>query len=355
MTAKTLKKIKLLRHHLSQYRKEMKKRKTSFKRRRHKRVIARNVEIQTIRDIVRTQPINMPAPKDFSLVDNTNKVVGYLNDCRVKLHRDKKITIDISQIESLSTDAIALLVACVNDNSFLGQYGQVIGNAPSKIELTKLFVESGFYQHVQPENQMLKNINKADENLLHRESNYQVQSEIAKKACLLGTRHVFNNERPFPILYEMLIEAMSNTHNHANEKQKGKTKWWLYVYNAPNGKTCYSFVDLGVGIFDSVPVALYKRLARFLNISHNAELVPDLLEGKIKSREKVDQNIRGKGIPQIARNSENNHIRRAYIISNDVKVDLKTKQAERLDNNFKGTFLYWELINPNDIEYGKEH
>lgn len=350
MATNTLKKIKSLRHQLLQYRKEMKKRKTSYKRRRYGRVIARNAEIQAIRDIVRTQPVNMPAPENFSLVDNTNKVVGYLNDCRAKLHKDKKITIDISQIESLSTDAIALLVACVNDNNFLGKYGQIIGNAPSKIELTKLFVESGFYQHVQSENQILKHVDQTDKNLLHRESHVKVQSDIAKKACQLGTKHVFNNESPFPIVYEMLIEAMSNTNNHANREEKGKTKWWLYVYNAPNNKTCYSFVDLGVGIFDSVPVALYKKVAMLLNFSHNADLVKDLLEGRIKSREKIDQNIRGKGIPQIARNSESDKICRAYIISNDVKIDLKTKSAERLENNFNGTFLYWELINPQNIK-----
>ena len=73
-----------------------------------------------------------------------------------------------------------------------------------------------------------------------------------------------------------------------------------------------------------------------------------MLEGKIKSREKIDQDIRGKGIPQIARNSDSEKIGRAYIISNDVKIDLKSKKAERLEYDFKGTFLYWELINPQN-------
>lgn len=340
--------LKALRHQLAQNRAEMKRRKASSKRRRQGHLVARKVEIQTIQKAVKAQPINKEAPKVFSLIDNTNEVVGYLNDCRKTLHKEKKITIDISQIEQLSTDAIALLVACVNDISFTGKYGILRGNAPNNIELAKLFIESGFYKHVETDNPNLKHRNKAEENLLHRESHVKVQSDIAKSACQYGTRHVLNNDKPFPIVYEMLIEAMSNTNNHANKIERGKTKWWLYVYNAPNNTTCYSFVDLGVGIFESVPMSAYKKLKKLLNISSNTDLAKDLLEGKIKSREKIDQNIRGKGIPQIARNSDSENIGRAFIISNDVKINLKTKLAEKLDNDFKGTFLYWELINPQN-------
>lgn len=348
MTNRQQKILKALRHQLAQQRAEMKKRRASFKRRRQGHIFARKVEMQTIQKVVKAKPINKEAPKNFSFIDNTNEMIGYLNDCKNTLHKDKKITIDISQIETISTDAIALLVACVNDNAFSGKYGQYIGNAPQKRELTKLFVESGFYQYVQPADNRLKHLNNTDDNLLHRESNYQVQSELAKKVCQLGTQYVLKTDRSFSELYEMLIEAMSNTHNHANKQKKGATKWWLYAYNSPENKTCYSFVDLGVGIFDSAPVAIYKQVARFLNIVHNADLVPDLLAGKIGTREKKDKSIRGKGIPQIARNSESEKIGRAYIISNDVKIDLKTKHAERLENDFKGTFLYWELINPQN-------
>ena len=340
--------LKALRHQLAQYRAEMKKRSSSSKGRRRRHIAARNIDRRTLQKIAAASYVTQEAPKDFSFVDNTDAMIRYLNDCEKVLHKSKKIIIDISKIETLSTDAIALLVACVNDRNFSGRYGQISGNAPIKKELANLFVESGFYKYVETDNRTLKYTEKADENLLHKESHIKVQSDLAKKACMLGTMHVFNTSSPFPTLYEMLIESMSNTNNHANKGERGKTKWWLYVYNAPNNKTCYSFVDLGVGIFDSIPVAIYKQVAKMLNITHNADLVKDLLDGKIKSREKVDQNIRGKGIPQIARNSESDKIGRAYIISNDVKVNLKTKSSERLKDNFKGTFLYWELINPQN-------
>ena len=53
-----------------------------------------------------------------------------------------------------------------------------------------------------------------------------MQSDIAKNACILGTKHVFGSNKPFPDLYEMLIEAMSNTNNHAsNNSNANQFKW----------------------------------------------------------------------------------------------------------------------------------
>ena len=92
-----------------------------------------------------------------------------------------------------------------------------------------------------------------------------------------------------------------------------------------------------------------KKIMKFVGLKHNKDLVQDLLDGKIKSREKIDNNIRGKGIPQIAANSSSQYFSRAYIISNDVKINLKDKTAEVLEYNFSGTMLFWELINGDTI------
>ena len=88
-------------------------------------------------------------------------------------------------------------------------------------------------------------------------------------------------------------------------------------------------------MMDAIPGGKWIALTLFCIAS-----ITDLLDGKIKSREIIDNNIRGKGIPQIARNSQQNVFGRAYIISNDVKINLKTRDAEKLKSNFQGTCLY---------------
>ena len=321
----------------------MKKRSSPNKRRRYKSLLLRKTEIAIKRAVEKKNKVQKTAPTNFSLINNTDEVISYINDCKRLLHEKERVLIDIENVKSITSDAIALLVACANDPSFSGKYGKLSGNAPKDTKLNKLFVESGFYKYVDSSS-VMKTAQKKDDNLLHKESHFQVQPDIAKQACLYGTKHVFLNEKPFPELYEMVIEAMSNTNNHANKQKEGVTKWWLYAYNDPTGKTCYSFVDLGVGIFDSIPVSIYKTLTRKVGLSHNADLVNDLLDGKIKSRKKEDNRIRGKGIPQIANNSQKSVFDRAYIISNDVKIDLKTRNSEKLSNIFHGTLLDWELI-----------
>ena len=55
--------------------------------------------------------------------------------------------------------------------------------------------------------------------------------------------------------------------------------------------------------------------------------------------------IRGKGIPQIVDNARAECFKSFYIITNDVKINLKTQHKEQLRYPLKGTLLYWELQN----------
>ncbi len=342
--------IKRLRFQLKRMRREMERQSKKYKSNRRFRIENKRKALIAQRAWESKKYVKLEVPKKFSFIDNTNEVLDFFIKCKSLLHENEKVQCDLSNITDLSSDAIALLAACANDESFLGKKGRIRGNAPSNPELLKLFIESGFYNHVKS-TRKIKSAHNSDLNLFHQESNYQVQSDIAKKACILGTEHVFGNKEPFPDLYEMLIESMSNTNNHAsNNTVKNQFKWWLYTYNAPNGHTMYTFIDLGVGIFDSIPMQIFKNIKKLFGLSHNKDLVNDLLDGKIKSREKIDNKIRGKGIPQIANNSSSSNFARAYIISNDVKINLKEKTAEALNWNFSGTMLFWELTNNCDIE-----
>lgn len=330
-------------HQWSRTRAEMKKRSPRYKKKRRNRLIERKLGIIREREFAKREYTPILAPLNFSFIDNTDEMLQFIYNCQKALRTNEKVECDLSQITNLSSDAIALLAACTNDKTFLGKRGKIRGNAPKQPDLQRTFIESGFYNHVNA-SKYLKGAHRKDNNLFHQESHFKVESDIAKKACLLGTRHVMGNDRPFEDLFEMLVESMSNTNNHASNQQTDKQiKWWLYTYNNPNGTTQYTFIDLGVGIFDSVPATKFKRFKKTLGFSHNVDIVPDLLDGKIKSREEVDNDMRGKGIPQIASNSKNTLFKRAFIISNDVKINLKNGLPEKLGANFLGTLLFWEL------------
>lgn len=282
------------------------------------------------------------APADFSLVSNTNEVLKYFSDVEKATRKGNNIIFDIKDVTSLTPDAIAFLVACIKDQDFT--HGVLYkGNAPSDPGLEKMFTASGFYDHVIAPG----NFKQGKENLLHRETHIKVKSDVAKNAALIGINHVFRGKRIFEPLYEILIESMSNTNNHASPEEDVNCKWSLLVYSDPKKRmTSYSFLDLGIGIFESAVVKDYIRnIFKGTLLYSNLNLVDKLLSGELQSRIDKDREIRGKGIPQIVDSASSVHFQRFYIISNDVKIDLKTRKAELLKNNFKGTFLYWELVN----------
>jgi len=289
---------------------------------------------------IERKPIqNIIAPKNFSLIENTEAVLSYFKTARTYLSEGFPIRFDISRIKALTTDAIALQLARIKDANFHENKG-ILGNAPDNPKLKELFLQSGFYNYVQtlgPKPQI------KDTTLIHKITDNKVEPLIAKDACLSGLRHTFNSEEIFDPLYDIFIEIMQNTNNHAGE-ERGKYDWWIHIYNDPISKTSkYTFLDLGVGIFESLPAKSFKEktLAEKLGFSHNVDLIEPLFNGDIKSR--TGRPERGNGIPQVYDSSKNKAFSKFILITNDVFVNLKTMETKKLKNNFSGTLFYWEL------------
>ncbi|HNQ69393.1 MAG TPA: hypothetical protein PKN32_13520 [Bacteroidales bacterium] len=282
----------------------------------------------------------LPAPTNFSFIDNTEEVLKYLKDSEKYFKQKRGVNFDKTNVEVMTSDAIALFIA------FISGKHKFRGNAPRKENLKKLFEESGFYDFV-----ATKSVNKGkgnnEFNLLHRETNNIVEPEIAGEAVYRGIHHTGLSMKDTDPVYDTLIECMQNTNNHASLNKYGNCNWWLYVYNDPEEKiTKYSFVDLGVGIFSSlVANGLVRKFFKSINMLPNIQLVDDLLNGKIQSRIDEDNQIRGKGIPQIVEYARTDYFKRFFIIANDVKINVKTGEKWQLNTNINGTFLYWELQN----------
>ncbi|HMS38763.1 MAG TPA: hypothetical protein PKE69_00950 [Pyrinomonadaceae bacterium] len=282
------------------------------------------------------------APENFSLIENPEGVLYYLEQVRLQILRRNQVFLDKTQIKKLTPDALVLLVASLN-NKWFTRGIRISGNAPEDEKLKELFLQSGFFEHVKSYIPKVKSRNL----MLHRISKRKVKPSLVKEVCLIGVNHTFGSPNIFEPLYEMLIECMSNTNFHAGLEKQGKYEWWLYVYENPINKiTSFSFLDLGVGIFESIPVKEYVKFMQRIKLRSNIDLVNDLVNGKIKSRTLATN--RGKGIPQIFQHSKHKNIKNFKIISNNVFADFDTENYHKLKNPFRGTFLYWEL-SPDNI------
>lgn len=286
---------------------------------------------------------NLVAPNNFSLIENTDNILSYIKTARKVLRGKNSVKIDISQIKRLTPDIIPFLISHLRDQNF-NQFMPIHGNAPENEIFKKIFTESGFYKYVQSKSKFQT----SKLNIMHNESNFKVKPDIAGTAVELILEGRKYDEAYIEPIYNIFIELMSNTHHHADLKEYGTSKWWLYVYvDEENKKTSISFLDLGVGIFKSLIVRSYlKRIGQTLKLVNNSLLVQDILSGKIQSRIEIDKEIRGKGIPQIVEYAKYGCFESFYLITNNMKIDLKNGTYIKLNEELKGTF-YFIQINHN--------
>lgn len=287
--------------------------------------------------------LDYPAPQNFSFVNNTNEVLTYFNDVRDFIKEKQSVNLNISEITHLTPDTITLLMAKLSEKE--SRKVVLHGNAPVNPTLKKMFIESGLYNYV---NSMGKKQVSQKNKLWKHSTNNEVKGEMtadAIKACkdlfkLKGINYDTDS------LYNLLVEAMSNTMNHADGKISN-LDWWLYYYlDEENNTLKFSFIDLGIGIFKSASFNSYKNIVKHV-YQGNLLLVKPFLEGKIISSRKTDKEISGKGVQQIIDCAKLHEFKKFIIISNDVKIDVKSKDGEEISDNFEGTFIYFEISSNN--------
>jgi hypothetical protein len=249
------------------------------------------------------------------------------------------VRFDLSGIEKMTPDAIALLVANVNSSDFT--FGlPVAGNSPRDPVAETMFKQSGFFDHVDSHRFGRRDPKQL---LVHRITFNKVENLEAKNAGRFASNHVFDDGRRIPPLYEVLIECMANTNNHANTSRRGFYDWWLFGYNDPSAKrTLFTFLDLGVGVFESLPMkSFWRDPLRSMGLTGNLAVLPKLLAGEISSR--TLKRERGKGIPRIREHATVGTFSSFVMIANDVYADLRNGSARYLKDRFHGTLFAFEL------------
>ncbi len=324
---------------------EAKRRTKKWKKRKAYSKLQRRLQIHRHIERVNKGIINLEAPPNFSFIDNSDEVIKYFNMVKDNVESDQPVRIDISKITNLSPDIIILQIAVLKDKKSM-RVG-INGNAPEDPKLRQIFKESGLYNFVKSrgKKRVADNIK-----LWKHSTNKQVKGEIAGKAVAVCKSLFEQNGINYDTdnIYNLLVEAMSNTINHADTK-KANINWWLYYFIDENEKTIkFSFIDLGIGIFKSASFDSYRRLANIF-IPGNSLLVKPFLEGKIISSRENDNEISGKGVKQIINCAENPEFTKFTIITNDQIINVKDKTNQSLSHNFDGTFIHFEVSYSNNI------
>lgn len=280
--------------------------------------------------------------RQIRLIKDPNSALRSFNTAYSFYHRGFNVEYDLSDVQVFSPESIAVLAASIASTDFTNNRNST-GNLPQNFIVANAFRQSGFFDHVNSTN-LKPASNTTAGVLLHKVTDYKVETQIARSTCEFvmrksGIRYVDDMEP----LYVTLIEAMQNTNNHASNSILKKYDWWLYrSEDKYRGLLHFTFLDIGVGVFNSLTVMnLKEKLLKAAKLTANVDLVEDLFAGRIKSS--TGRMDRGKGIPQIHNSAKEEIFEEFFILTNDVLVDLKTDKKTQLTEEFHGTLYYWTI------------
>jgi hypothetical protein len=133
---------------------------------------------------------------------------------------------------------------------------------------------------------------------------------------------------------------MGNTHQHAGSFAGEKT-WWASVFrDVRRSCDCFTFIDMGVGIFNSIELSARLRLYNVTGLLR-PRILKELLEGKIPSS--TGKSYRGRGLPSIYQSAMAGKIQRLVILTNEVYADTSRNDFRNLATELRGVLLYWEV------------
>jgi len=282
-------------------------------------------------------------PENFSFINNTEEVIEFFEQMHELFQRKKFIDLDLSSVSALSSDTITVLVSKLKDERFtLGCNCR--GNAPEDPKLQVIFKSSGFYDFVKSE---LKDLGPPSGSIKKRRGR-KVEPEFALDLIRFATERLYGKYRKSGRVYNTLLEAMLNTREHASAEERSLETWWVSVqYDELSKSANFTFVDNGVGIFESREPSTLARALSLLKIKSNAALLRKMLLGEIPSS--TDIPYRGRGLPSMYENLQEKAIHNLIIITNDVYANIAQNKYRTLKRPFDGTFLYWEMHDDNRI------
>jgi hypothetical protein len=278
-------------------------------------------------------------------------VLIFISELEYLLSRKRKVWVVMRDVNEVTYDALVVLLSVMI--LFRSSKIEFNGDLPKEEKAKNIVINSGFldtlynkrnegYKMTKP-NSLLRARKKVDAGF-----SAEVLDEVGKK--------LWNSPKRFQGVNRVLIELMQNTHNHASPSSLGEKHWWLSInHDHELNSVSFSFVDYGVGIFNSLDnkpktskfFGLVNQLRRKFEFGDNANLLKLILDGELHKIATSKEEFHGKGLPCVKKSMERNQLSNLFIISDNVFADITKESYVLLDNSFSGTFIYWELTKNN--------
>lgn len=281
--------------------------------------------------------LDVPAPSNFSLFDNTEEMLDFLDRIPLVIEDGFQPVLDLSDVESITPDAIAVLISTIDEVGT--RYGVPMrGTEPRNQKMREVFRRSGFYQYAQPPRAIGPLA--ADRGLVDHHHRALFDDAITEKIVHFATERAWGSKDDHWPTYDALGEFMQNTLEHA--RKSGRQRWWVSVfYDEQRNSSHFTFLDTGLGILGSRKVKTLTRMRQVLGLGTDADILHDIFEGRLASRTEIDW--RGWGLPRVRKWVRRGEIVDLKVLTNHIKGDVGRERFVMLRNAFRGTLYHWEL------------
>lgn len=292
------------------------------------------------------------APINFSFVHSTEKTVEFIRKIERSFSIKQKIFVNLERVEYIDNSAIIVLLSVMN--LFRSRGLGFGGNYPIAEDAAILLYNSGFLKSLFRGSRKLT-YTFGKKNQLFTQENKKVVASLGHPLMIEVGFTIFGERKIFKGLQRILLELMQNTNNHAVVDNKGQKNWWLSVnHDRENNKVAFSFVDYGVGVFESLKskkegnkwFGAFEKVKNRLKYGTNEEVLKLLLNGDLHMTV-TGKHFRGKGIPGMKQVLDRNQISNLHVITNDAYADVSGNNYKKLRNHFSGTFVYWDIDDTN--------
>lgn len=291
------------------------------------------------------------APECLSMVENPDGTLAFIGELEKSLERNEKVFVVLKHINKIAGGAIVVLLSIMIKfkNKGVAFNGDHPKNAIARQNLSnsgffeRLYLQDGDAYSIRGRSGIFTHADKVVDSKLSDELIYKVSELIwGKPYRCTGVQQVY-------------IELMQNTNNHASLHGPNEHHWYTTVtYNQEKNKACFSFIDYGVGIIESINKnekgKFWKALSKIMNLlkpRNNGDFLRLLLDGSIH-KTATGHYYRGKGLPGIYKAFHDNKISNLVVITNDAFADCARNAYKTLTNRFEGTYVYWELNSNNN-------
>ena len=319
------------------------------KRKKRKGDPTRYIPKKYSKNIDRNQ-IVFSAPSIFSIEKNPDETIEFFNEI---VYRRKAIGarffIDLAEVTEVTIDALMYLIAVICDAKSKRVYKQSFrGNMPKNEDAKKVFINSGF----------LKYFSHNNIDIIPQSNNVKIirgqlsDPDIAKQLCdFVQEKYSYDKIATRP-LYEILVELMGNTKQHAYEEStyaiglQPPKNWYVYAEEKDN-VIGFVFLDTGLGI----PATVARRFRERLPIAgknHHSALIVSAMKGEY-NRSQTKMKNRGRGLPQISQCFQDGLFNKAFVFSGKGSCYLNSEtQNEYMEQPLRaklfGTLFTWTLM-----------